>query len=159
MSLTNLTKNIDGESISKSIGSVIDKIRYRKYAKKGFTLVVWINKENTLVKLLDGHIREGLLQIPSQDATKIIDKVYIAPSKKIVTRLVFVKEDINSTLDITITDMSKISTELFKRFVGIKILDDLQSFNMGQVLLGGAIGTILGFFLCLGSLVVYGMLL
>jgi hypothetical protein len=151
--------NIDGESVSKSIGVVVDRIRYRKYAKKGFTLVVWINKENTLVKLLDGHIRDELLEIPSQDEKKIINKVYIAPSKKIVTRLCFVKEDINNTLDITINDTSKISTELFKRFVNIKILDDLQSFNMGQVLLGAAVGTFIGFLLCLGTLMMYGMFL
>lgn len=154
-----ITDKIDGESISRSIGSIVDRIRYRKYAKKGFTLVVWINKENTLVKLLDGHIRDNLLNIPSQDSEKMIDKVYIAPSKKIVTRLVFVKEDINSTLDITVADTSKISAELFKRFVGIKILDDLQSFNLGQVLLGAALGTVVGFMLCLGSLMVHGMVL
>lgn len=151
--------NIDGESVSKSIGAMVDKIRYRKYAKKGFTLIIWINKENTLVKLLDGHIRNGLLEIPSQDEKKIINKVYIAPSKKIVTRLCFVKEDINSTLDITIEDTSKISKELFQKFVNIKIIDDLQAFNMGQVLLGVSIGILIGFLLCLGSLMVYGMIL
>ena len=155
-----LTDNIDGESITKSIGLVVDRIKYRKYAKRGFTLVVWINKENTLVKVLDGSItEEGLLNIPSLKETKIINKVYIAPSKKIVTRLCFVKEDINTTLDILVTDTSEISTDLFKRFVNIKILEDLQSFNIGQVLLGAAIGTIAGFALSLISLMVYGMML
>ena len=150
----------DGESITKSIAVIIDRVKYRKFAKADYTLVIWINQENTLVKILDGRITEqGLLEIPSLKETKIINKVYIAPSKKIVTRLCFVKEDVNTTLDITIIDVSEISTDLFKRFVNIKLLEDLQSFNIGQVLLGAAIGIIVGFLLALGSLMVYGMML
>lgn len=147
--------NMDGKGISDSIAVIIDKIKYRKYAKEGYTTVIYINRENTLVKILDGYVTDGILKIPSVDNKKMVDKVYILPSKKIVTRLCFVKEDINTTLDITITDTSKISSEMFKKFVGIKLLEDLQSFNMGQVLLGAAIGVILGIFVALGVLMIY----
>ena len=158
--LSEIKGTADGDTVSKSVAMVMDRIRYRKYAKKGFTLVIWINKENTLVKILDGNIdATGLLSIPALKETKIINKVYIAPSKKIVTRLCFIKEDVNTTLDILITDTSEISTDLFKRFINIKILEDLQSFNIGQVLLGAAIGIMVGFALSLMSLMVYGMML
>jgi hypothetical protein len=149
---------IDGKSITSSVAKIIDTIKYRKYAKEGYTTVIWINKENTLVKLVDGRIRDALLTIPSQNAEKMIDKVYILPSKKLVTRLCFVKEDVNVTLDVNVTDTSKISTDLFKKFVNIKLLEDLQAFNMGQVLLGGAIGLIFGFMLALGLLMFYGVM-
>jgi hypothetical protein len=150
---------IDGESISKSIALVLDKIKYRKFAASGYTIVIWMNKENTLVKILDGNISDKLLNIPSQDATKMVDKVYIAPSKKLVTKLCFVKEDINTTLDLTYTDTSALTPEMFKRFVNIKLLDDLQSFNLGQVMLGGALGLVAGVLLTMLMLIMYGVVL
>ena len=150
---------IDGESISKSVALVLDRIKYRKYAASGYTTVVWINKENTLVKLVDGSLHDQVLSIPSQDATKMLNKVYILPSKKLVTRLCFVKEDVNTTLDILATDTSDITTDLFKRFVNIKILDDLQSFNLGQVMLGGAVGFIVGFIATMMLIMIYGVIL
>jgi hypothetical protein len=150
---------MDGKSIVDSVAVIIDKVKYRKYAKEGYTTVIYINKENTLIKILDGHVSGTLLKIPSLDMSKIVDKVYILPSKKIVTRLCFIKEDINVTLDLTITDTSKISTELFKKFVNIKLLEDLQSFNMGQVLLGGAIGFMIGFLMSIAVLLLYGTML
>lgn len=150
---------IDGGSLSKSVALVLDRIKYRKYAKAGYTTVVWINKENTMVKLLDGYVHDNTLNIPSQDETKMLDKVYILPSKKLVVRLCFVKEDINTTLDLTVTDTSKISADLFKRFVNIKILDDLQSFNLGQMMLGGALGFVAGFVATMMLIMLYGVLL
>ena len=154
-----ITSKIDGDSISKSIAAVLDKIKYRKFANAGYTIVVWMNKENTTVKILDGHIRGELLMIPSQDAEKMVDKVYIAPSKKIVTRLCFCKEDVNETIDITYENNSHISAAMFKRFVNIKLLDDLQSFNLGQVLLGGALGLVAGVMLTMLMLIMYGVVL
>ncbi len=151
-----MPNSMDGKGISESVALIIDKIKYRKYAKEGYTTVIYINKENTLVKILDGVVKDTVLDIPSIKDKKMVDKVYILPSKKIVTRLCFVKEDINTTLDLTITDTSKISTDMFKRFVGIKLLDDLQAFNIGQVLLGAAIGVVLGIFIAIGMLMVYG---
>lgn len=150
---------MDGKSIVDSVAVIIDKVKYRKYAKTGYTTVIYINKENTLIKILDGYADGIKLKIPAIDTIKIIDKVYILPSKKIVTRLCFIKEDINTTLDITIHDTSKISTEMFKKFVNIKLLEDLQSFNMGQVLLGGAIGFMIGFILSIAVLLLYGTML
>ncbi len=154
-----LLAQIDGESISKSIAVVLDKIKYRKFASKGFTIVVWLNKENTEVKILDGSVKDDVLNIPSQDAVKMVDKVYIAPSKKIVTRLCFCKEDVNTTLDVTFSDNSHISPAMFKRFVNVKLLEELQSFNLGQVLLGAAIGTILGMILAMAMFTIFGMIL
>lgn len=154
-----ITSKIDGESISKSIAAVLDKIKYRKFASAGYTIVVWLNKENTTVKILDGHIRGELLSVPSQNAEIMVDKVYIAPSKKIVTRLCFCKEDINETLDLTYENNSHISSAMFKRFVNIKLLDDLQSFNLGQVLLGGALGLVGGVVLTMMLMIMYGVLL
>lgn len=151
--------SMDGKGISESVAVLVDRIKYRKYAKEGFTQVVFINKENTLVKILDGYIKDTTLTIPSIDMKKMVAKVYILPSKKLVTRLCFVKEDINITLDITITDTSKLSAEMFKKFVGIKLLDDLQSFNLGQVMLGIAIGTLIGVISAVVILMLYTALL
>lgn len=155
----NIKGAVDGKSIAESVAIVLDKIKYRKFADKGYTIVIWINKENTTVKILDGSISGTKLNIPSQDAVKMVNKVYIAPSKKIVTRLCFVKEDINTTLDILVKDTSKISAEMFKQFVKIKILEDLQTFNLGQVVFGGAIGLLIGIALTMMILVMYGVLL
>lgn len=154
-----MPNSMDGKGISESIAVIIDKIKYRKYADDKYTTVIFINKENTLVKILDGSIKDGTLYIPALDLKKMVDKIYILPSKKIVTRVCFVKEDINTTLDILITDTSKVSAEMFKKFVGIKLLEDLQSFNIGQVLLGAAIGTILGIVISLGVLMIYAAFL
>lgn len=154
-----MPNSMDGKGISESIAVILDKIKYRKYADKKYTTVIYINKENTLVKILDGSIHDGKLHIPAIDQEKMIDKVYILPSKKIVTRVCFVKEDINTTLDILVNDTSKISAEMFKKFVGIKLLDDLQAFNIGQVLLGASIGVVLGIFVALGVLMIYAAFL
>ena len=154
-----MPSSMDGKGVSESVALIMDKIRYRKYAKEGYMVVIYINKENTLVKIVDGVVKGTCLEIPALNDKKMVDKVYILPSKKIVTRLCFVKEDINTTLDLTITDTSKISADMFKRFVGIKLLDDLQAFNIGQVLLGLAIGVVLGIFVAVGMLMVYGMLM
>ena len=150
---------IDGKSISQSIATIIDKIKYRKYAKEGFTVVIALNKENTLVKLTEGVIKDGLLTVGSLDVSKNVNKVYILPSKKIVTRLCFIKEDVSATIDILVTDPSKINDVLFKKFVNIKLLEDLQPFNMGQVVLGIAIGVILGFIMCMAFLAFYGAMI
>lgn len=154
-----MPSSMDGRGISESIAVILDKIKYRKYADKKYTTVIFINKENTLVKILDGAIHDGKLHIPAMDQEKMVNKVYILPSKKIVTRVCFVKEDINTTLDILVTDTSKLSAEMFKKFVGIKLLDDLQAFNLGQVLLGIAIGVVLGIFVALGVLMIYAAFL
>lgn len=157
--MSKLTSQIDGESISKSIAAVLDKIKYRKFASAGYTIVIWLNKENTTIKILDGHIRGELLSVPSQNTEKMVDKVYIAPSKKIVTRLCICKEDVNETIDLTYENNSHISSAMFKRFVNIKLLDDLQSFNLGQVLLGGALGLVGGVMLTMVMLIMYGVVL
>ena len=151
----NIVPNIDGKGISESIAVLLDKIRYRKFAKEGYTTVIWINASNTIIKILDGRIKDGLLTIPALDAKKQVNKVYILPSKKIVTKLCFVKEDINITLDLLITDTSKLSDILFKQLIKIKLMEDLQAFNMGQVLLGGSIGFMLGSLLTIGLMMVY----
>ena len=130
--MSKLTSQIDGESISKSIAAVLDKIKYRKFAAAAYTIVLWINKENTMIKILDGHIRGELLTIPSQDAERMVDKVYIAPSKKIVTRMCICKEDVNETIDLTYENNSHISSAMFKRFVNIKLLDDLHKFRIDR---------------------------
>lgn len=154
-----MPQSMDGKGISDSIAVMLDKIKYRKYAKTGYTTVIYINRENTLVKILDGYIKDTTLTIPAMDDKKLVDKVYILPSKKIVTRLCFVKEDLTTTLDILVTDTSKLSAEMFKKFVGIKLLDDLQAFNLGQVVLGIAIGTIIGVVGAIAMLMLYTALL
>lgn len=148
--MVEITKKINGASAVESFKHIVDKWRFRKYVDPKHISVVWINAENTTVKLLDGRIDGMKLLIPSQDgATKMINKTYILPTRKIVTKLCFVKEDINSTLDILVVDMTKINDQLFKTFANLKLLNDLEGFNVGQVIMGGAIGLIVGFLLCL----------
>jgi len=154
-----MPKSVDGKGVSESIALIIDKIRYRKYAKQGFTIVISLNKANTVVNLTEGMIKDGLLKVGSEDTTKIVDKVYILPSKKIVTKLCFIKEDINTTIDILTTDVTKINDVIFKKFVNIRLLEDLQAFNIGQVMLGAAIGIVAGFILCMAFMAFYGAMI
>lgn len=145
---------IDGANISESLTHIIDKWRYRKYADNNYVSVIWINKENTAVKLIDGKLDGDILHIPSQqNAEKMINKVYILSTKRTVTKLCFVKEDINSTLDILVIDVTKLNAVLFKSFVNVKLMEDFQGFNIGQVMLGGSIGLVVGFVLCLGAFI------
>lgn len=138
------TLNIDGASISKSITSIIDSIRYRKYAKEGFVTVFYISKENNTVKILDGKIGDNIITIRGMDDSYLVNKIYILPTKKLVTKAVFIKEGCNATLDILHTDLSALTPALLDKYTNIKLMEEFNGFNMGQVFLGGMIGIVVG---------------
>ena len=140
-----LMPQIDSKNLSDTVTFMVDKFRFRKYADKNYVTVIWINSANTVIKLLDGKMVGLNLSIPCIGIEKLINKVYILPTKKIVTRVVIVKEDLNSTLDILVTDSSSINASLLKEYTKIKLMEGMTGFNIGQVVLGIAIGTILGF--------------
>jgi hypothetical protein len=142
-----LMPSIDSKNLSDTVSFLVDKYRFRKYADKNYVTVIWINSANTVIKLLDGKIDGLNLSIPCMGSEKLVNKVYILPTKKIVTRVVIVKEDLNSTLDILVTDISSINAALLKEYTKIKLMEGMTGFNIGQVVLGIAIGTILGFIL------------
>ena len=136
---------IDGKSINKSIRGIIDAIKYRKYAKEGFVTVLFISKENNTVKILDGKIEDDSnISIRGMDKKYLIYKIYMLPTKKLVTKCVIIKEDCNVTLDILHEDLSSLTPALLDKYTNIKIMEEFNSFNMGQVLLGALIGIIVG---------------
>ena len=147
MQTKKLMPQIDSKNLSDTVTFMVDKFRFRKYADKNYVTVIWINSANTVIKLLDGKMDGLNLSIPCIGAEKLINKVYILPTKKIVTRVVIVKEDLNSSLDILVTDISSINASLLKEYTKIKLMEGMTGFNIGQVMLGIAIGTILGFIL------------
>jgi hypothetical protein len=155
MSEKKLMPNIDSKNLSDTVTFLVDKYRFRKYADKNYITVIWINSANTVIKLLDGKIDGLNLSIPCIGAEKLVNKIYILPTKKIVTRVAIVKEDLNSTLDILVTDISSINGNLLKEYTKIKLMEGMTGFNIGQVVLGIAIGTILGFVL---NIVMMGIL-
>jgi hypothetical protein len=138
------TLNIDGASISKSISAIIDSIRYRKYAKEGFTTVIYVNKENNNIKILDGKIGDNIITIRGMDDSFLVNKVYMLPTKKLVTKCCIIKEGCNATLDITHTDLSALTPALLDKYTNIKLMEEFNGFNMGQVFLGGMIGIVVG---------------
>lgn len=138
------TLNIDGASISKSITAIIDSIRYRKYAKEGFTTVIYINKENNNIKILDGKIGDNIITIRGMDDSYLVNKIYMLPTKKLVTKCCVIKEGCNATLDITHTDLSALTPALLDKYTNIKLMEEFNGFNMGQVFLGAMIGIVIG---------------
>jgi len=137
--------NIDGSSIVKSITAIIDSIKYRKYAKKDYTTVLYIDKENTTIKILDGKFDDmGSIKIKGINDTKLVDKVYILPTKKLVTNCVIIKEDVNTSIDVNIKDTSKLTPKLLNKFTETKLMSELASFDVGQVIMGVTIGIVLG---------------
>lgn len=136
--------NIDGASISKSMLGIIDYMRYRKLAKEGYTTVIEINSENNTVRIRDGLLHDNLLTVRGTNSEYLIHKVYMLPTKKIVTKCVFISEDGSTSLDIKLPANAKQAKILLNKFAQIKLLDEFNSFNMGQVLLGLLAGVILG---------------
>ena len=137
--------SIDGKSIAKSFTGIIDSIRYRKYAKEGYITVLHVNKQNNVIKILDGKITEAnVLSVKGTERSFLLDKIYMLPTKKLVTKCCVVKEDCNSTLDIIHTDPSTLTPALLEKYTNIKIMEEFNSFNMGQVLLGAMVGIIVG---------------
>ena len=136
--------NIDGASISKSMLGIIDYMRYRKLSKEGYTTVIEINSENNTVRIRDGLLHDNLLTVRGTDSEYLVHKVYMLPTKKIVTKCVFISEDGSTTLDIKLPINAKQAKILLNKFAQIKLLDEFNSFNMGQVLLGLLAGMILG---------------
>lgn len=138
------TLNIDGASISKSITAIVDSIRYRKYAKEGYTTVIYINKENNNIKILDGKIGDNIITIRGMDDSFLVNKVYMLPTKKLVTKCCIIKEGCNTTLDVLHTDLSVLTPALLDKYTNIKLMEEFNGFNMGQVFLGGMIGIVVG---------------
>jgi len=138
------TLNIDGAAISKSITAIIDSIRYRKYAKEGFSTVIYINKENNNIKILDGKINDNIITIRGMDDSFLVNKIYMLPTKKLVTKCCVIKEGCNATLDIDHKDLSALTPALLDKYTNIKLMEEFNGFNMGQVFLGGMIGIVVG---------------
>ena len=160
--MSKLTKGItiDGSSILKSITSIIDMVKYRKYAKEGYTTVLYIDSENTTIKILDGKIDDlGGLTIKGIEELKLVSKKYKLPTKKLVTNCVICKEDINPTIDIQVTDMSKLTPKLLNKYSETKLMDELKSFDVGQVIMGAALGIIIGGMLTFSMILVYNSFL
>jgi len=145
MSKTKLPSiNIDGASISTSIRGLVDYIRYRKLGKEGYTTVIEINSENNTARIREGTITDKLLLVHGTDSKFLVNKRYMLPTKKIVTNCVFVVEDGATTLDLAVPYDAKQTKVLLNKFAQIKLLDEFNSFNMGQVILGLLAGVILG---------------
>ena len=160
--MSKLTKGItiDGSSILKSITSIIDMVKYRKYAKEGYTTVLYIDSENTTIKILDGKIDDlGGLTIKGIEELKLVGKKYKLPTKKLVTNCVICKEDINPTIDIQVTDMSKLTPKLLNKYSETKLMDELKSFDVGQVIMGATLGIIVGGMLTFSMILVYNSFL
>ena len=155
MSGKKLMPDIDSKNLSDTVTFLVDKYRFRKYADKDYVTVIYINSANTVIKLLDGKIDGLNLSIPCIGVEKLVNKVYILPTKRIVTRIVIVKEDLNTSLDMLATDISTINGNLLKEYTKIKLMEGMTGFNIGQVILGIAIGCILGFVL---NIVMMGVL-
>ncbi len=136
---------IDGKGLIQSVEAITDKIKYRKYANLNYVNVLYINRENTNVRLLDGKLdTKGSLKIKGVEKTVLNAKTYALQTKKIVIKFVIVKEDQPTTVDIEIKDNSHITPELLKRYEEVKLMEEMKSFDLGQVLLGGLAGILLG---------------
>lgn len=141
--LTGLT--IDGKGLIQSIEAIGDKIKYRKYANLNYVKVLYINKENTNVRILDGKLdSKGGLKVKGVEKLILNAKTYALQTKKIVIKFALVKEDIPSSLNVEIKDSSHITPELLKRYEEVKLMEEMKSFDLGQVLLGGMAGLVLG---------------
>jgi|LGVF01.2.fsa_nt_gb hypothetical protein len=136
--------SIDGTSIMESVRGIIDYAKYRKYSKEGFTTVIEINEENNTVRIRHGILNDSLLTIKGVSDKILVNKVYMMPTKKLVTKCVFVKEDCPTTIDLNVPYNAKQAKLLLNKFAQIKLLDEFNTFNMGQVLLGLLAGIIVG---------------
>ena len=136
---------IDGKGLIQSIEAITDKIKYRKYANLNYVNVLYINKENTNVRTLDGKLdTKGALKIKGVEKTVLNAKTYALQTKKIVIKFAIVKEDQPTTIDIEIKDNSHITPELLKRYEEVKLMEEMKAFDLGQVLLGALAGILLG---------------
>jgi len=136
--------SIDGTSIIESVRGIIDYAKYRKYSKEGFTTVIEINEENNTVRIRNGILNDSLLTIKGVSDKVLVNKVYMLPTKKLVTKCVFMKEDCPTTIDLNVPYNAKQAKLLLNKFAQIKLLDEFNTFNMGQVLLGLLAGIIVG---------------
>lgn len=137
--------NIDGKGIINSIQSIINTVKYRKYAKEGFVTIIHINNQNNVIKILNGKVSDDhILQIKGLDQPYLINKIYMLPTKKLVTKCAIIKEDIPTTIDINVKDNSKLTPQLLKKYEKIKIMSELKSFDLGQILIGLLLGFIMG---------------
>lgn len=136
--------DIDGSSIIDSVRGIVDYAKYRKYAKEGFTTVIEVNEENNTIRIRHGILNDNLLSIKGISDKILVNKVYMLPTKKIVTKCVIMKEDCDVTLDFNVPYNAKQAKLLLNKFAQIKLLDEFNTFNMGQVLLGLLAGIIVG---------------
>lgn len=135
---------INGSGIVESLKGLIDYVKYRKYAKEGFTTVVEINETNTTVRIRNGIHKDGRLFVRGTETSYLVDKLYMMPTKKIVTQCAIVSAGAPTTLDVKVPYSAKQAKILLHKFANIKLLDEFNTFNMGQVLLGLFAGIIVG---------------
>lgn len=135
---------IDGSQITQSVKGLIDYAKYRKYAKEGYTTVISINEQNNTIRIRDGQIDGTTLTVKGNQSIYLVNKQYILPTKKLVTKCVIVKEDLPDTLDLLSPYDAKQTKQLLNKFTQLKLMEEFNTFNMGQVLLGALAGIILG---------------
>ena len=136
---------IDGKGLIQSLEAIVDMIRYRKYGNLNYVKVLYINKENTNVRLMDAKLdAKGALKLKGISKTVLNAKTLALQTKKIVIKFAIVKEDLPSTVDINMKDSSHITPELLNRYEEVKLMDEMKSFDLGQVLLGAMVGLVLG---------------
>lgn len=136
---------IDGKGLIQSIEAIIDMIKYRKYANLNYIKILYINKENTNVRFAEGKIdSKGAIKVKGIEKTYLNPKIYALQTKKIVIKFALIKEDITSSIDIQIKDSSHITPELLKRYEEVKLMEEMKSFDLGQVLLGAMAGLVMG---------------
>ena len=136
---------IDGKGLIQSFQAIIDMIKYRKYANLNYVKILYINKENTNVRLMEGKLdSKGALKVKGVEKVILNAKTYSLQTKKIVIKFAVVKEDIPSTIDIEIKDSTHITPELLQRYEEVKLMEEMKSFDLGQVLLGAMAGLVLG---------------
>jgi hypothetical protein len=135
---------INGSGVTESLKGLIDYVKYRKYAKEGYTTVIEINDNNNMVRIRDGIHKDNRLFVKGTDASYLVDKLYVLPTKKLVTKCAIVSEGAPMTLDIKVPYNAKQAKILLHKFANVKLLEEFNTFNMGQVIIGLFAGIILG---------------
>ena len=136
---------IDGKGLIQSLESIMDMIKYRKYGNVNYVKVLFLNKENTNVTVLDGKINtRGVINIKGLKTTVLCAKLYAYQTKKIVTKFVIAKEGQSSTIDVEVKDNSHITPKLLDQYEEVKLMEEMKAFDLGQVLLGAMVGLVLG---------------
>ena len=149
-----ISKGIDGSLISRSISVIKDNIINRKEYKKNSILCIYFNKNDTFIQFFNRIIKDNSIKIGNN--TYFITNYYDYVKKSKVLKCCFIKEEQTETLNLFSNKKeNSIDPDILTKFAELKLLDAFDSFNMGQVILGGLLGIIIGYLL---TLLVSGMI-